>query len=77
MCSLLVGFQASRIESEVTYISDCIRFFSNKWYFDIIQNVYFVYINLRLGYSVFWLWDKYIFEQFRNVNVDSGSRTTI
>lgn len=65
ICSIVVGFQLSRTESTVYPVVDCVRFLSQKWYFDALQNMYVVYGFIRLGYVTFWAWDKFIFEQLR------------
>lgn len=68
-CSIVVGFQLSRSESTVYPIVDCVRFLSQKWYFDTLQNIYVVYNFIRFGYVTFWAWDKFIFEQLRLLNL--------
>lgn len=63
--SLVVGFQCYQAEGTVYRLYKVVSFMSYKWYFDILQNRYLVYNFFKLGYSVFWMWDKYLFEQFR------------
>lgn len=65
IASFILGFQWRYQESTVYRIHAAVSFISNKWYFDILQNRYLVYNFFKAGYSIFWVWDKYLFEQFR------------
>lgn len=65
IASFAIGFQWRHSESTVYRIHSAVSFMSNKWYFDMLQNRYLVYSFFKIGYSVFWVWDKYLFEQFR------------
>lgn len=53
LLSLGVGFVAKKYETTVyeSYLS--ITFLSNKWYFDILQNVYINHNFLRFSYATF------------------------
>lgn len=65
LASFALGFQWQHRESTVYGIYAAISFISNKWHFDSLQNRYLVYNFFKTGYSIFWIWDKYLFEQFR------------
>lgn len=63
--SFLVGFPCFRSEQPAYRVRKVVLLMSHKWYFDILQNKYVVFNFFRLSYAVFWIWDKYLFEQFR------------
>lgn len=41
------------------------NFLSHKWYFNLIQNMYVSQKLLNAGYETFWIWDRWLLEQFR------------
>ena len=48
-----------------TLYTNIFSFLSHKWYFNLLQNYFVSYAVLKLGYSSFWVWDRWILEQVR------------
>lgn len=63
--SLLVSFEVDRRETQLPDFWRTLHFLSHKWYFDSLQNLLVVFPTLKLSYTTFWVWDKYLLEMFR------------
>ena len=67
--SIGVSFQLNFFSFNSIVFYDRIKFFSYKWYFDFLQNIYIILNIYKLSYIIFWIWDKFLFEQFRKIKV--------